>query len=213
MSELNEVSKTLFIPMEARIFSSENFPNILYDEKALSIKDKLPKDILGNQNQSEYTYMASAVRSFNIDKYISDFLSKNETGVIVELGIGLETTFYRSKDKTHKWYGIDFKEVIDYRNSLFENDKRQTLISGSILDDVILNNLKEEIKDSPVLFTASGLFQYFKYEDVISFLNKLKMFKNAEIVFDCVSKSGMKQTKKIHETNWTRRCDYVFLCR
>lgn len=43
MPEFNAVENTLFIPMLGRIYASEHFQNILYDEKALSLKDALPK--------------------------------------------------------------------------------------------------------------------------------------------------------------------------
>lgn len=43
MPEFNAVENTLFIPMLGRIYISEHFQNILYDEKALSLKDVLPK--------------------------------------------------------------------------------------------------------------------------------------------------------------------------
>ena len=39
MPEFNAVENTLFIPMLGRIYASEHFPKILYDEKALSLKD------------------------------------------------------------------------------------------------------------------------------------------------------------------------------
>ena len=60
MSKFNKVSKTLFVPMMGRIYSSENYPNILYDKTALKLKPKLPNI---NKKQSEYTFMASAVRT------------------------------------------------------------------------------------------------------------------------------------------------------
>lgn len=41
MPEFNAVENTLFIPMLGRIYASEHFQNILYDEKALSLKDVL----------------------------------------------------------------------------------------------------------------------------------------------------------------------------
>ena len=49
MPEFNAVENTLFIPMLGRIYASEHFQNILYDEKALSLKDALPKKSGGNR--------------------------------------------------------------------------------------------------------------------------------------------------------------------
>lgn len=74
MPEFNAVENTLFIPMLGRIYASEHFQNILYDEKALSLKDVLPKGLAETGSQSQYTLLASASRSANMDRYIRDFL-------------------------------------------------------------------------------------------------------------------------------------------
>ena len=63
MPEFNAVENTLFIPMLGRIYASEHFQNILYDEKALSLKDVLPKSLAETGSQSQYTLLASASRS------------------------------------------------------------------------------------------------------------------------------------------------------
>ena len=53
MPEFNAVENTLFIPMLGRIYISEHFQNILYDEKALSLKDVLPKSLVETGSDSE----------------------------------------------------------------------------------------------------------------------------------------------------------------
>ena len=55
MPEFNAVENTLFIPMLGRIYASEYFQNILHDEKALSLKDALPKSLVETGSQSQYT--------------------------------------------------------------------------------------------------------------------------------------------------------------
>ena len=42
MSKLGVVEDTLFVPMLGRIYASEHYPQILYDKKALELKNKLP---------------------------------------------------------------------------------------------------------------------------------------------------------------------------
>lgn len=82
MPEFNAVENTLFIPMLGRIYASEHFPNILYDEKALSLKDVLPKSLVETDSQSQYTMLASASRSANMDRYIRDFLRRNREALL-----------------------------------------------------------------------------------------------------------------------------------
>ena len=92
MSEFGIVEDTMFIPMVGRIYATEKFPGILYDKKALSLKEKLPSALLETGNQSQYTLLASASRSANMDRHIQNFLKRKPDGVVIQLGCGLETT-------------------------------------------------------------------------------------------------------------------------
>lgn len=102
MPDFSTVEDTLFVPMLGRIYASENFSHILQDKKALELKSKLPQNIKGKDTQTQYTLMAGAVRSTNMDRYIREFIKRNPEGIIVELGCGLETTFYRN-DNGKTW--------------------------------------------------------------------------------------------------------------
>lgn len=96
MSKLGVVEDTLFVPMLGRIYASERYPQVLYDQKALELKKKLPSDLLEYGSQNQYTLLASATRSANMDRYIRSFLQRRPNGVIAQLGCGLETAYYRS---------------------------------------------------------------------------------------------------------------------
>lgn len=67
MPNFTNVEETLFVPMLGRIYASENFPWIFYDEKAMELKEKLPSHIKGQDTQTQYTFMASAIRSVHMD--------------------------------------------------------------------------------------------------------------------------------------------------
>lgn len=69
MSRLGVVEDTLFVPMLGRIYASEYCPQILYDPKALELKKNLPSGLPEQDGQSEYTLLASAARSANMDRY------------------------------------------------------------------------------------------------------------------------------------------------
>ena len=82
MSHLGVVEDTLFVPMLGRIYASEHCPQIIYDKKALELKEKLPSDLQENGSQSQYTLLASAVRSANMVRFIRSFLKRRPDGVI-----------------------------------------------------------------------------------------------------------------------------------
>ncbi|ORX84475.1 O-methyltransferase [Anaeromyces robustus] len=195
MEEFTEVSDTLFIPLRGRIYSTENFPEILKDEEALKIKDKLPPE---KGKQSQYTFMASAVRARNMDRYIKQFLDKNnnEDCIIVELGCGLETSFYRNDNGKAHWYELDLPEVINYRRQFFKETERCQFIEGDIKQVSWINKLKLEVGSKPILFSAGGLFHYFPKEDVLKIIRNLCQFENSELVFDTLNHLGIKGIKR-----------------
>ena len=196
MPEFNAVENTLFIPMLGRIYASEHFQNILYDEKTLSLKDVLPKGLVEIGSQSQYTLLASASRSANMDRYIRDFLRRKPDGVIAELGCGLETTFYRNDDGHTHWYAVDLPDVMEYRKTLLPEPERQTYFAGDAFSDGWIRQIRIDAPDAPVLVTAGGLFHYFEEEKVLALLRMLQSFGNMELVFDSVNKSGMDMMRK-----------------
>ena len=107
MPKLGVVEDTLFIPMLGRLYASEHCPQILYDKKALELKEKLPSNVLQQESQSQYTLIASAVRSANMDRFIQAFLARKPNGVIVQIGCGLETTYNRCDNGRTLWYAVD----------------------------------------------------------------------------------------------------------
>ena len=55
MSKLGVVEDTLFVPMLGRLYASEHCPQILYDGKALELKEKLPSSLPEQDGQSQYS--------------------------------------------------------------------------------------------------------------------------------------------------------------
>ena len=52
MSKLGVVEDTLFVPMLGRIYASEHCSQILYDKKALELKNRLPLDLIEQNMQA-----------------------------------------------------------------------------------------------------------------------------------------------------------------
>ena len=196
MPDFSTVEDTLFVPMLGRIYASETFPHILMDQKALSLKPLLPENIKGKDTQTQYTLMASAVRSTNMDRYIQDFLKRNPEGIIVQLGCGLETTFFRNDNGKAQWYEIDLDTVIQYRKKLLGEPERDHLIVASAFEKDWIETVRSQHPNAPMLVTASGLFYYFTEDVVVGLFKLLKNYGPVELVFDTVNKAGMKRMSK-----------------
>ncbi len=194
-SKLSKVSDTLYVPLLGRIYASNNHKNILYDEKALEVSESLPSELFLDNGQNEYTYIASAVRSTNIDYYVKKFLDQNPNGSVVNLGCGLEDIYDRIDNGTANWFELDLPNVLELRKQYFPPSERDHYLPYSILDYTWIDELKK-LTSEKVIFVASGLFHYFKEKDVIELLRKISELPDCEIVFDAVSSAGMKITHR-----------------
>lgn len=196
MSKLGIVEDTLFIPMLGRLYASEHCPRILYDQKALELKEKLPFGLLKQDSQSQYTLLASAVRSANMDRFIRAFLDRRPNGVIVQLGCGLETAYYRCDNGKTRWYAVDLPHVVKYRRELLPEPERETYLAGDAFAEDWIKQIRADVPDAPILVIAGGLFHYFEESKVVGLLRMLTGVGGIEIVFDTVSKRGMAMMRK-----------------
>ena len=196
MPDFSTVEDTLFVPMLGRIYATEHFPDILNDRKALSLKSRLPQNLKGQDTQTQYTLLASAVRSTNMDRYIRDFMRRNPDGVIVQLGCGLETTYFRCDNGKMHWYEVDLPAVVDYRRELLGEQERDHCIAASAFEEDWVKIVREKHPNAPLLVAASGLYYYFEEKTVVGLFRMLKNYGRIELLFDTVNGSGMKRMAK-----------------
>jgi O-methyltransferase involved in polyketide biosynthesis len=75
-------------------------------KKALSLEDYIPDDTI-QKSSSEYSFLASAARYYNLDSMVRAFIKKNGKSNIVYLGAGFETAYYRLNEQIATFYEID----------------------------------------------------------------------------------------------------------
>ena len=95
------------------------------------------------------------------DEQVRSFLEKAPDGLVVNLGGGLNTRFYRLDNSQVEWIDLDLSGVIAFRKKLHEPErKRHRMIAASVFDDDRVVEIKRYAR-SRVLFVAEGLFPYF----------------------------------------------------
>lgn len=193
VENMTTMEDTLFLPVLGRIYASEKFPHILKDEKALELKAKLPEHLKGRKLQNQYAALAGAVRSANFDRYIQNFLKRNPDGVIVQLGCGLETTFYRCDNGRAIWYDVDFPDAMKIRKTVLRESEREHFFAGNPFLCEWLEEIRKFDSQIPVLVTAGGLLHYFDRKKIIGLMQKIQKFGNVELIFDALNERGMKR--------------------
>lgn len=192
--QLTPISETLYIPLRGRIYASKHHPDILYDATALALLPRLPRKAHEVAGESEYTLLASAVRSRQMDLAIQRFLSQSPEGAVINLGCGLETLAQRNSNGKARWFSLDLPEVIALRETLLSACCYEKTMAFSMFDTAWIERVKS-LSKGPYLVIASGLFYYFNTQSVMALMRSLFGFGEATLVFDAVSSFGMRGTK------------------
>lgn len=191
MSRFEGIADTLYIPLTARIYVSEHFPEYFRDDKAVSLKSEMPYEEIASKS-SEYFQMAGACRFYNTDQMIKAFIDQHEKCNIINVGCGLETSYFRIKPDPGRavFYEMDLPEVIKARRKVLGESENEILIPGDMFDLAWAENID---KNLPTLVTVIGVFQYFEEEMVIGFLKQLKeAFPGVEVIFDAMTGKAIK---------------------
>ena len=191
MSKFEGVADTLYIPLTARIYVSEHFPEYFRDDKAVSLKSEMPYEEIASKS-SEYFQMAGACRFYNTDQMVKAFIDRHEKCNIINIGCGLETSYFRIKPDPQKavFYEMDLPEVIEARRKVLGESENEILIPGDMFDFSWAETVN---KNLPTLVTVIGVFQYFGEEQVVGFLKQLKRsFPDVEVIFDAMTGKAIK---------------------
>ena len=175
---------------------SGKFPEYFYDAKALSLAPHITDDGI-RKKSSEYSFMASVARYYNIDSMTRVFLKKHKHCNIIHLGAGLETTYHRLQGEDMQnihFYEVDLPEVIKMRRALLGTGTNEILIGGDMFEfhwaEIIDTTL-------PSLLIVIGVFQYFSEEKVVRLIGDLRnLFAQAELIFDATNEIGLVYANK-----------------
>lgn len=197
--EKNSVQETLIIPLYGRKVCSDHFPHLFNDPEAERICSMLDYDFEEKGKKMEsmaglFGALEVAQRQYDIQCEVKDYLKSHPKAAAVNLGCGLDDTFTKCDNGLCKGYNIDMPDVIKVRNELLPAGEREVSIGCDLNND----NWMDEIDASDgAIFFATGVFYYFKTEDVKTLFCKMaKRFPRAVLAFDTCNKRGAKLMTK-----------------
>ncbi|MBQ4416223.1 MAG: class I SAM-dependent methyltransferase [Butyrivibrio sp.] len=207
MGKLQGVADTLYIPLTARIQVSKRFPDFFYDEAALSLEKELPDDSI-EKNSGEYFYMASVCRYHVVDAIVKAFTERHEVCNVVNLGAGLETSYFRLKPEKAFFYEMDLPEVIRTRREVLGEQERDILIEGDLFDLAWSAGIDRSL---PTILTVSGVFQYFHEEKIRALIAELKdAFPKGELVFDAMNERAIAYANRYVRKTGNKNAEMFF---
>jgi O-methyltransferase involved in polyketide biosynthesis len=152
----------------------------LNDPVAIQVVSRLDYDFAGFARGARW----HAVRVATFDRAVRRFLGSHPTGMVVALGEGLETQFWRVDNGQMRWLTVDLPEAMELRHRLLPDGQRQSSHWGSALDLGWLDGLDPA---QPSLVTAQGLLPYFERDQVHRLIAGIaERLPSSLLVFDVV---------------------------
>jgi methyltransferase (TIGR00027 family) len=193
---LTGIPETLFITLRIRAIETKRPDAMVKDPYAVEILEQIDFDESPKNKVSAASQTGTIVRTIIIDNIINDFLSRNPTGIVVNLGCGLDARCKRLFLNGRQWFDIDVEETINVRKLFFNENETASykMIAKSMFDYSWMNAVS---KDAPVLFVSEGVMMYFEEKEIKAlFCEIAQRFAHAEIVFDTLSRWAAKNHKR-----------------
>ena len=197
--EKNTVQETLIIPLYGRKVCSDHFPDLFSDPEAERICGMLDYDFAekGKKMESKaglFGALEVAQRQYDVACEIREYLAAHPKAAVVNLGCGLDDTFRKCDNGTCFGYNIDLPDVISIRNDLLPAGEREKNLAFDLNDFRWMDEISAA---DGAVFYATGVFYYFKTEDVKTLFQKMaERFPKAVLVFDSCNRRGAKMMTK-----------------
>lgn len=140
-----------------------------------------------------------SVRTEILDEVTKNFINRYPYSIIINIGCGLDTRFFRLDNNKIRWYELDLPEPIRIRKQFFNETKRYKMIAKSVFDYSWIDEVKVH-NNEPILIISEGILMYFTEEEIKKLMNKLAVsFSNAEMLLEVMPPTIVKMSKE-HDT-------------
>ncbi|MFT4199800.1 class I SAM-dependent methyltransferase [Gordonia sp. (in: high G+C Gram-positive bacteria)] len=185
---LEGVSATTLWTLRNRAEEAKRPHPIIDDPLAVELYETIDYDYdkFGRPSQTH------ALRALAADAAAREHLARHPGAAVVNLGEGLQTSFWRVQDPTVRWVSVDLEPVMAVRRRLLPREERIIECPTSALDRSWFDRVPDE---QPVLIIAEGLFMYFEPDDVWNLLTDLAArFPGGSLFFDSIPSWFSKKT-------------------
>lgn len=214
--DFSGVEETALLTLYAKAIESRSENPILKDEKAEQLADRLDKILENGTSQMAKQLNIRtidprlvnhiALRSQKYDDHTREFLKIHPYGVVVNIGCGMDTRFFRVDNEKCRFFDLDLPEMIKFKGQLVGETGRYKMIGQSVLEMDWMDGVAALKK--PTIFLAEGVFMYLPEEGVKALVLEMqKRFPESELVCELTNRtwvegfwgklSAMKMNKSI----------------
>ncbi len=198
--EKGTVQETLMLPLYGRYMANKRYPTLFKDKAAKEIIDRIDYDI-EQANMGKGPTIVYGLRQDLTARYALKYLKEYPEAIVVNIGCGLDTIFDFIDNGKCRFVNIDFPEVIEFRNKIFEPNDRTKDIAIDATDPAWMDQIGYSEGDRVFLMSCGVLF-YFQPEDVRKLIDGIgRHFPGSAFCFDYENKKMLaRSNRKVRET-------------
>ena len=192
-TNLNGVSETLLIPLWARAVETHREAPIIRDPQAVRIMGQLNYDF-SKFSKAWMSQVGVAIRTMLLDRAVEAFVFAHPDGVVINIGAGLDTRFFRIDNGDIDWCDLDLPEAIEVRREFFRESPQYRMVSNSVFDFSWIDSI--DTSQRPVLLIAEGVLMYFDEASVRRLMDRLvEAFPAAEMLLEVMTPTLVGKAK------------------
>jgi O-methyltransferase involved in polyketide biosynthesis len=194
---MDSVNKTLYIPLYGKSYVSG---------KGLFISDKKAEEIwqqegfaLKGKSKSKWLAYYMGIRCAVFDDWVKQQAKNSSDAVIIHLGCGMDSRALRVGTDSHKWYDVDFADVINERKRYYTETDNYKMIAGDVRESSWLCSIDSS---TSAIVVMEGISMYLTNEELKQLTSALSnRFEKLCVLMDCYTTFAAKMSKYKNPVN------------
>ena len=187
---MNNVNRTLFIPLYGKSYVSRKGV-ILRDPKSEEIWAKGGFPLKG-KSKSKWLAYYMGMRSAVFDRWLKALLQAEPDAVVLHLGCGLDSRVERVGSNGHRWFDVDFPDVIEERKHYYRQTEHYQMIGA----DVKTSDWLEALPAGRAIVVMEGISMYLRPDELQETLAQIAAhFQQVHLLMDCYTELAAKASK------------------
>ena len=188
---MNSINKTLYIPLYGKSYVSKR-GLFLNDKKAEEIWEAEEFSLKG-KSKSKWLAYYMGVRSAVFDKWVKQQMLTVSDSVVIHIGCGMDSRAMRVGTENHKWYDVDFSEVIEERKRYYAETDDYQMIAGDARTCGWLTAIEE---NKSAIVVMEGVSMYLTVDEMRNLADSLcAHFENIVLLVDAYTSFAAKMSK------------------
>ena len=132
------------------------------------------------------------IRAAVFDEWVTEKLIAFSGSTVIHIGCGMDSRVLRV-GADHRWYDVDFPEVIKERKKYYTETESYTMLEG----DARANDWLALIPDgNSAVVIMEGISMYLKTDELTALLENIgRKYQNVTILMDCYTVMAAKMSK------------------